>query len=207
MNDPNSYPLSWPIGRPRTPAHKRKRSAFSRENAHALTLEQARRQLEDEFHRLGVRSYILSTNVELRRDGHPYSNRRAPDDVGVAVYFDLNKRPTVLACDKWDRIPDNIRAIVKHIDALRGQDRWGVGTIEQAFAGYAALPPPIAGQPPERPWPEVLGVTDTYLQEQMTVGDVRARYRALAREIGTTDEAALLELNLARDAAIAELEG
>jgi hypothetical protein len=58
------------------------------------------------------------------------------------VYFKLHGKDRVLACDKWDRVADNIAAIAAHIDAIRRQDRYGVGTIDQAFAGYSALPPP-----------------------------------------------------------------
>jgi len=36
-------------------------------------------------------------------------------------------------------VSDNIAAIAAHIEALRAQERYGVGTIEQAFAGYSAL--------------------------------------------------------------------
>jgi len=34
-----------------------------------------------------------------------------------------------------------------HIDAIRRVDRYGVGTLDQAFAGYDALPPPGSRQP------------------------------------------------------------
>ena len=62
-----------------------------------------------------------------------------PDDPGVAVYFQLHDKERVLACDKWDTVADNIAAIAAHIDGIRRQDRYGVGTIDQAFAGYSAL--------------------------------------------------------------------
>jgi hypothetical protein len=171
------YPLAWPAGRPRTLPHDRRRAAFGRETAHALTLERARKQLERELGLLGVLEFVLSTNIELRLDGAPRSGRPEPKDPGVAVYFDLGKRPTVLACDKWDRIPDNLRAIVKHIDAIRGQERWGVGSIEQAFAGYAALPAP--GQHARRPWRVVLGWRAD--EAGITRENVDAVYRQLAR--------------------------
>lgn len=61
-------------------------------------------------------------------------------DRGAAVYFEMKGKPVSLACDKWNRVEDNIWAIAKHIEALRGQQRWGVGSIEQAFRGYTALP-------------------------------------------------------------------
>lgn len=60
----------------------------------------------------------------------------------------------MLACDRWLQVEDNIAAVAAHIGALRGIDRWGVGSVRQAFAGYRRL---TAGDAPT-PWWEVLGV-------------------------------------------------
>ena len=53
----------------------------------------------------------------------------------------------VLACDRWDRPEHNLRAIAKHVEAIRGQERWGVGSVAQAFRGYQALPSRATGKP------------------------------------------------------------
>lgn len=196
-----AHPLSWPMWKPRTPDHLRGRSPFDRDRNHVPSLDRGRRDLERELRLMGVTDFVLSTNVALRLDGYPRSGQAAPKDPGVAVYFKVAGRDTVLACDQWDRVESNLRAVVKHIDALRGMDRWGVGTIEQAFAGFAALPPPIAGEPPARPWREVLGVEGPVTGTAV----VSAAYRKAAKELGGDDEKALLELNLARDAALREL--
>ncbi|MGB0685647.1 MAG: hypothetical protein ACPGQD_05615, partial [Planctomycetota bacterium] len=144
----SGYPLSWPATQPRT--RSRSRSSFRR-----TSVAQELEAMFAELGRLGCGSWdvIVSSNVELRQDGLPYSNRRAPDDPGVAVYFKLAGEPRVLACDRWDLVEHNLRAIVKHVEAMRGMERWGVGTRDQAFAGYKALPAPAAG----RMWFEVLG--------------------------------------------------
>ena len=92
-------------------------------------------------------------NVETRLDGTMRGDRRPPDDPGAAVYFTLKARRLVLACDKWDRVADNLAAIAAHIDALRAQERYGVGTVEQAFSGYAKLP-----APDDITWRTVLGL-------------------------------------------------
>lgn len=123
---------------------------------------------------LGVGDYnvVISTNVPLRRDGLPYSGQKQPLDPGAAVYFRLGSRPCVLACDKWAKVEDNLWAIAKDIEAQRGRIRWGVGSVEQAFAGYTALPAP--GQSAAATWYQVLGVAhdapfevakEKYLQE------------------------------------------
>ena len=207
MDNVTSSPLFWPSTMPRTAPHNRKQAPFgtghtSREN---FTIDAAVRLLTAEMKRLNIPSwnFILSTNLRLRNDGLPYSNQRMPDDPGAAVYFKLEGRDTVFPCDRWNKVQDNIYAIAKHIDALRGQDRWGVGTRAQAFAGYAALPGP-GDQPRKRSWRAVLECDER--------GDIRhpddlsVRYRSLAKE-RRGDEAKLLELNLARDEAREELNG
>jgi len=167
----SNYPLSWPTSWPRTPRHRRTDSPFfsqkSQSSGSGTNLRswktRGKRSMADsiddvhrELRALGVSNAVISTNVETRLDGLPYSNRRAPDDTGAAIYFKLKGRPVVLACDKWNRVEDNLYAIAKHIEALRGQERWGVGSVEQAFAGYAALPPPGGSQ--AESWWMVLGV-------------------------------------------------
>lgn len=130
-------------------------------------MENGTTHLRAELRRLGAHRFVLSTNVELRQDGLPRSDRRAPSDPGVAVYFQLKGNPIVMACDKWAHVEDNLWAIVKHIEAIRGTQRWGVGELVQAFAGYSALPAPAD----MRPWYEVLGVA-----ENCTVDQARAAW-------------------------------
>ena len=80
-------------------------------------------------------------------------------DVGAAVYFRLpsGTRLRCFACDRWDRVPDNLCAIAKHLESIRGQLRWGVATIEQSFEGFAAELPAAAAQ---KPWWVVLGFAE-----------------------------------------------
>lgn len=164
------YPLSWPFSKPRTPKTKRSRSRFDQSPG------QARDKLLQELRRLCALEVVISTNVALKRDGMPYANQQqAIDDPGVAIYFNLFGTPTVLACDRWLTVGDNMYAIALHIDSLRGQDRWGVGSLAQAFAGYAALPPATPMGPPKREWFEVLGV-----HPHFSTDDVKSAYRKKA---------------------------
>lgn len=100
--------------------------------------------------------WLMSSNIRRAQQGFPISNAKNPTDPGVAVYFKINGRPVSLACDKWILVEDNMYALAMHIEALRGQDRWGVGTIEQAFRGYMALPG--VGESSGSKWWETLGV-------------------------------------------------
>lgn len=106
-----------------------------------------------EIRRMGGRDAILSTNIPLRNDGLPYANHKVPNDRGVAVYFKYKGNPMCFACDRWNRIEDNVWSICKTIEALRGIERWGASDmIERAFKGFTALPPA------QVKWWEVLGV-------------------------------------------------
>jgi hypothetical protein len=145
--NPQAYPLTWPIRQPRTKSRTESRFKKPHQNsrpgnymAHRRhTIDEARRCLSDELERLGGSHPVLSTNLILRLDGQPKSGQSQPLDPGVAVYFEYMGKPHVLACDKWQHVECNIYAIAKHIEAMRGMDRWGVGTTEQAFTGYLAL--------------------------------------------------------------------
>jgi hypothetical protein len=211
MENVDRYPLSWPFGWKRTLASQRKVSRFSASSygtysgggsyrrARELTVYDARKRLDMELSRLRARDVVLSTNVELTSYGEPRSGRRPPDDPGVAVYFRLSGKDRVLACDAWTTVAGNIAAIAAHIDCIRGIDRYGVGTLDQAFAGYDALPPPSADN--RAPWRGMLGFKPDTI---VTRADVDVMYRTAAKR-AATDEGALLQLNLAREAAYNEL--
>lgn len=160
-----AYPLAWPVGYPRT--ERPQRSRFSG------TPGLIKKQLLQELETLGGRDVIISTNVALRRDGLPYANQKKPDDTGVAVYFLLNGEQMVLACDKWIGIADNMRAIAKTIEAMRGMERWGVSQmLQRAFTGFKALPSSVT-----LPWEELLGVG-----RHASTNDIKAAYRQKSKE-------------------------
>lgn len=190
-----AYPLHWPEGWPRT--KKRERSRFN------CTFEQTRRGLVHELELFGARYIILSTNVELRRDGYPYASAKAPDDPGVAVYFDYKGRASCIPCDKWDRVQDNLRAIEKTIDAMRGLARWGANDIvDRAFMAFEALPAPGTsnGQLPH----EILNIP-----EKADGDTIRAARAKLARlyhpDLGSGDHNKMAEVNAAADAMLNKL--
>lgn len=221
-DDVSRYPLCWPRGWKRTvpeqcrPVEFRETAMIERSNyetvngsyqrvtkqvkgSKAITLPTARERLAAQLEFLGAKNIVVSTNMELTRYGEPRADRAAPRDTGVAVYFELKGRDRVLACDKWISVAGNMAAIANHIDAIRRVDRYGVGTLEQAFAGYDALPPPSADN--RAPWRGMLGFKpDT----PVTRADVDVQFRAMAKR-AATDEGALLQLNLAREAAYREL--
>lgn len=208
-----AYPLTWPVAWPR---HKgpRERAQFSRnistpgqswKRKESLTVAVAIERLSSEASAFTLRGHtyrinpdrmIVSTNIPTTRAGVPMSGRSEPADPGVAVYFHFDGKPMVLACDKWDRVADNIAAVAAHLGAMRGMERWGVGKLSQVFAGYAALPAP--GSAPGS-WYEILGVAESCTFEQ-----ARDAYREKAK-IAHPDNGgshdAMTVLNAAWDAA------
>ncbi|MCB1723254.1 MAG: J domain-containing protein [Gammaproteobacteria bacterium] len=166
-SDVTASPLSWPAGWPRTPSNKRKRAAFGKrkESSYSwtdgngqkctytqkgsLTVAEARDRLLFEirsFTRSGRRwrinpdMVVISTDLRLRNDGFPRSGQREPEDPGVAVYFELDGQPQVIAMDGYDRIADNIAAVAATLSAMRTIERHGGGLMERAFTGFQALP-------------------------------------------------------------------
>lgn len=211
-----AFPLAWPMGWPRTKAHERGDAPFFTEKKTWIAAanysgggytsrHRGRRSMADctdqiqrEVGAIRGAQLVISTNVELKLDGLPYSNRRPPEDQGAAVYFTLKKKPCVLACDKWARVEDNLWAIAKHIEALRGQERWGVGSVEQAFAGYLRLPAPGSSGVPV--WYAVLGCS-----VDATFAEARNAYIEKAKlahpDAPGGSHAAMLQLNAAWDQA------
>lgn len=151
MSTQQSYPLSWPKTWKRH-VGKRTGSRFGERS-----LEKAARETYVQLKRFGCEDFnvVISTDVPLRRDGLPYSNTMQPKDPGVAVYFQIKGKQQVLACDKWTNVEENLWSVAMHINAIRSQARWGVGSVEQAFAGYTALQAP--GESGTAIWYSVLG--------------------------------------------------
>lgn len=179
MNDDiTNFPLSWPLNQARTKPSERRRAAFQTRKGSVYTWGPMRRhtiyegahELEAEIKRMAGHDIIISSNLKVKANGLPYSGQKRPDDPGVAVYFKWHKRDLVFACDKWTEPEDNLWAIVKHIEALRGQERWGVGSLDQAFAGYAALPAPSEN------WWEILGIPKLANDDE-----IDQAYRSLAQ--------------------------
>lgn len=149
-----AYPLAWPELRPRTKNRERAKfskatstqvkrydgSYYTQTSRDKLTLAGGRDRAIAELQRFGASSMIISTNLKVRQDGLPAGGQAEPADPGVAVYFQINKKPRVIACDKWDRVADNLAAIAKTIEAQRAMLRHGAVTADQIFAGFKALP-------------------------------------------------------------------
>lgn len=150
MDPINKYPLEWPAGRERE--QNPKRSAFKTSGA------VARDCLLHELKLLGASGVIISSDRRVRADGLYYAVRSPGEDPAVAVYFTLKGAQMVFSCDRWDLLHDNVHAIRKTVEALRGITRWGSGdALARAFSGFEQLPAPGSAFDPVRPWWQVLG--------------------------------------------------
>ena len=190
-----AYPVDWPIGRKKEGGHKQ---ALWKSGGGRLNFDQAVGRLREQVNAITkpgenwrARELTLSTNFELRSDGRPRRDRRRPLDQAVAFFFELDGEPHALACDRFDRIEDNIAAIAAHIEALRGQERWGVADMKQAFAGHVALPAP-------EQWWQVLGVVPNASPDEIDrAWRDKAKDAHPDREGGS--DAAMARLNRARE--------
>jgi hypothetical protein len=157
-----AYPLAWPQGWERT--KRREDGRFG------VTFARARDELLAEISRLRGTLPVISSNMQMRRDGLPYANQPALDDPGIAVYFTYKGKQMCFACDKYRKVEANMRAIQLTISAIRGIERWGASDMmERAFTGFTALPDQSSES-----WWVVLGVS-----QQAARADVDAAYRAL----------------------------
>jgi hypothetical protein len=160
-----AYPLYWPEGWVRS-----KRRIDSR---FKTGFGAARQFLVWEIERMGGRGAIISSNVPLRNDGLPRANQPEPSDPGIAVYFKYQGKDMVFACDQYRFTRDNVYAIGKTIEALRGIRRWGASDMmERAFRGFTALP-----EKAEQGWRYDLGFGE---QQSVTPEDVKVAFRSLA---------------------------
>lgn len=188
------FPLSWPFGWKRMAPGQRKRASFSRRETvysdqpggsswsrrRDMTVSEACDRIFAELSRMGVQAgnVVVSTNVQTRLDGRPYSNRGDPEDPGAAVYWRTKQGDKVMAIDRYDRVADNLAAIAATLDAMRAIERHGGAAIlDRAFTGFTALPSPEAAAVP--PWRTILGLPG---DSKPTLELAKERYRRRAKE-------------------------
>jgi hypothetical protein len=159
-----AYPLHWPAGWPRCQS-----PTYSR---FETTIAKAREGLMRELDLLGARNVVVSSNAVLLKNGEIAGRQPRLDDTGVAVYFTLGNEQRCVPCDRWVLLEENIQAVRKTIEALRGIDRWGTpGIVAAAFQGFQALP---SGE--SAPWWRVLEVEPTASDVE-----IERAYRELAK--------------------------
>lgn len=145
-----AFPLYWPVG------YKRTTNKIS--SRFKITMDKAQRFLRSELSRMGATGLIISTNIAVRKDGLLYADwmNKKISDPGVAIYFKYKGKDVSMCCDQYNKIWENIYALGKGIEALRGMERWGVSDfIDRAFTGFTAIPETTSEQ---MNWCEILDV-------------------------------------------------
>lgn len=206
------FPLCWPTGWKRT--KNRQEARFSRKThgttqegrryisgSRELSVSEATDRAIRELNAMGAGNILISTNLQLTTYGLPRSNQRAPEDPGVAIYWERDRRPQCMAIDQYDRVADNLAAIAASLAGLRAVERHGGAQVmERAFIGFAQLPESTG-----KHWRDVLGI----VVEEPTVHLVEMQFRELSR-VRHPDKggshAGMAELNAARESALRELE-
>ena len=186
-----AFPIQWPHGQTRS--KKRVNSNFK------VNPAQAYDEMIGELARFKASHVVVSTNIPLRRDGSPYRDglSESLEDPGVAVYFRRGKQLVSLCCDTYRRPWENMRAVGKSVEAFRAMERYGAHQIlNQAFTGFAALPPPDDA---EKPWHVVLGCSQT-----ATRSEIMDAWKAKVRHAPEDER---LPFNVARDHGLASVPG
>ncbi len=103
------------------------------------TVEKLRRELAC----LGAKRIVIQlalTEAEIVRDGTRPRRDARPEHPGVALGFESRHGSMFVACDKFDRWPDNARAIALGLSDLRRLERYGISRSGEQYRGWKQLP-------------------------------------------------------------------
>ena len=119
----------------------------------------------------GVQNWKATSGIQQSRTG---LKDQSAAERKVTLTFTRNGRDVVLTMDRQARAVDNLRVLYLAVDAMRLNERRGVGEVmQEAYVQLAALPAPAK----QRSSYEILGV-----REDSDWEVVEAAYRAKARK-------------------------
>jgi len=196
------HPLQWPEGRPRE-KYPRSGSFKSKANngwMEDVTLHQAMMRLVDQCELLKATDCILTSNIDLNRDGSPKARQPLLRDYGAALYMRHNGKPIVLPCDSYTEVAQNVAAIAAHIQATRAIERYGVGTAEAMFTGFAALPSQKAEH-----WRTVLDIPANVIVTPALIHQMRRDLSKRWHPDAGGSATMMAKINAACDAALREI--
>jgi len=180
-----AFPLCWPPNFPRS--KRREKGKFS------TSLNAALDHVETSLNRFAIDSHARVENMVLSSNCTLGAER--PADPGVAVWFTWGGLQVCIPVDRYLTPAANLQAIYHVIEARRVELRHGtLALVRATMTGFVALPAP------ERPWWEVLGVTQ--FADKRTIADVYKTLAVLRHPDRGGTHAMMAELNAARDAAL-----
>lgn len=161
------YPLKWLPQQPRNKLTERARFK-------SKSIFVAGNNLADELKRMNAKNCVITSNLILNKKGDaPLSNQRLFDS-GVVIYFQLKGKSKAMACDKYNKVEDNLWALFLSVQAIRGLERWGGSEfLDGLFTGFMALPSPddaIMGMP-------------KYFDDCINLEHLKETYHRLAKEL------------------------
>jgi len=196
------HPLQWPEGRPRVKfpfagSFNFKNSQGWRED---ITLHEAMKRLVNQCELLKATDCILTSNLALNTDGSPKARQPVLRDYGAALYMRHNGKPIVLPTDTYVGVEQNVAAIAAHIQATRAIERYGVGTAEEMFTGFAALPSQKAEH-----WRTVLDIPANVIVTPALIHQMRRDLSKRWHPDAGGSATMMAKINAACDAALREL--
>lgn len=197
LQNVSAYPCQWPVGWERTPKEQRKRSRYR------VGFATSRDGIVSRLTLMGARDIVISSNVQLRRDGLPLASEKEPTDPGVAVYWVVSNEPFAVACDQWEKVRENMRAVCVALNAMSQLESSGASQItRRACLGFKALPAVI-----DFDWRAYLGRPGW---EPASMADIAEAYRQRVRfchpDLNGGIQEPMIALNRANDMAVAEFK-
>lgn len=125
----------WPY-----PATKGRRSKWTFRAGWEATLE----LLDHELREIDGKQVVIGAGFrerDLRLDGLPRSDARAPTHPGIELSFDSKHGRITYHTDSCERWEHNVRCIALGLEALRAVDRYGITEAGEQYAGFKVLPP------------------------------------------------------------------
>lgn len=113
------------------------RVALSRER---IPLQTTLRELDSELSMLGIYRATVQIDVESDRELRNLRDLTHVNSSAVVLTFERNKQPITIATDFFARWQDNLRAIVKGMEALRLLERYHIANSGDQYRGWTALP-------------------------------------------------------------------
>lgn len=98
--------------------------------------------LDRELRHLGAHEVMIGAGFresDLRLDGLPRADARAPSHPGVELSFDSRHGRLVYGTDTCEYWQHNVRSIALGLEALRAVDRYGITQRGQQYAGFKQL--------------------------------------------------------------------
>lgn len=144
-------------------------------------MAEARTRVFNEIHAFTGRAYhkvidpdlcLMTTNMEVNLDGSIRARQRKPEDQGATLVFPWKDRETVVAVDCFFELEQNIAAIASALEAIRRLHRLDASMMDQAMAGFQALPNP--GAISQSHWKTALGFS---MEDEVNFEQAKHRYR------------------------------